>query len=43
MQVKRKKIKIHQKMNMMGKNIVKGVTQVNEHSLKLHFCMFKRS
>jgi hypothetical protein len=27
----------------MGKNIVKGATQVNEHSLKLHFCMFEIS
>jgi hypothetical protein len=26
-----------------GKNIVKGVTQVNGHSLKLHFCIFERS
>jgi hypothetical protein len=27
----------------MGKIIVKRVTQVNGHSLKLHFCMFERS
>jgi hypothetical protein len=27
----------------LGKNIVKGVTQVNGHFLKLHFCMFERS
>jgi len=26
-----------------GKIIVKGATQVNGYSLKLHFCMFKRS
>ncbi len=26
-----------------GKNTFKGVTQVNEHFLKLHFCMFERS
>jgi len=25
-----------------AKNIVKGTTQVNGHSLKLHFCMFER-
>ncbi len=24
-------------------NIVKGATQVNGHSLKLHFCMFENS
>jgi hypothetical protein len=27
----------------LGKDIVKGSTQVNAHFLKLHFCMFKRS
>ncbi len=27
----------------MGKSTVKGATQVIEHSLKLHFCMFQRS
>jgi hypothetical protein len=27
----------------MGKNIVKGGTQMNGHSLKLHFHMFERS
>jgi len=27
----------------MGKNIVKGATQVSGHSLKLHFCMFEKS
>jgi len=27
----------------MGKIIVKGATQVNGHSLKLHFCMFEKS
>jgi hypothetical protein len=26
-----------------NKNIIKGATQVNGHSLKLHFCMFERS
>jgi len=26
-----------------GKNIVKGVTQVSGHSLKLHFCMYEKS
>ncbi len=26
-----------------GKNTIKGSVQVNEHSLKLHFCMFERS
>jgi hypothetical protein len=26
-----------------GKIIVKGATQVNGYSLKLHFCMFKGS
>ncbi len=28
---------------VIGKNIVKDSTQVNGHSLKLHFCIFKRS
>jgi hypothetical protein len=27
----------------MGKNMVKGATQVSGHFLKLHFCMFERS
>jgi hypothetical protein len=27
----------------LGKNIVKGATQVSGHSLKLHFCMFEKS
>jgi hypothetical protein len=27
----------------LGKNMVKGATQVNAHFLKLHFCMFERS
>jgi hypothetical protein len=27
----------------LGKNIVKGVTQVNGNSLKLHFCIFEKS
>jgi hypothetical protein len=36
-------MKIHQKMNMMGKNIVKRATQVSGHFLKLHFCMFEKS
>jgi hypothetical protein len=26
-----------------NKNIIKGATQVSEHSLKLDFCMFERS
>ncbi len=30
-------------ITMKGKNIVKGTTQVSGHSLKLYFCMFKRS
>jgi hypothetical protein len=29
--------------NDEGKNIIKEATQVNGHSLKLHFCMFERS
>jgi hypothetical protein len=28
---------------VLGKNTIKGFTQVNVHSLKLHFCMFERS
>jgi len=28
---------------MLGKNIIKGATQVSGHSLKLHYCMFERS
>ncbi len=28
---------------IVGKNIVKGATQMSGHSLKLHFCMFKIS
>ncbi len=31
------------KNTQKGKNIVKGATQVNGHSIKLHFWMFKRS
>jgi hypothetical protein len=31
------------KNNIIGKNIVKGVTQVTGHSLKLHFHMFEKS
>jgi len=27
----------------VGKNKVKGTTQMNGHFLKLHFCMFERS
>jgi hypothetical protein len=27
----------------LGKITIKGTTQVNGHSLKLHFCMFERS
>jgi hypothetical protein len=27
----------------LGKNTVKGATQVSGHSLKLHFCMFDKS
>jgi len=27
----------------LGKNMVKGTTQVSGHSLKLHFCMFEKS
>jgi hypothetical protein len=27
----------------MGKNTVKGATQMSRHSLKLNFCMFERS
>jgi len=27
----------------MGKNTIKGATQMNAHSSKLHFCMFERS
>jgi hypothetical protein len=30
-------------MLLKGKNIVKGITQVSGHSLKLFFCMFERS
>jgi hypothetical protein len=26
-----------------GKITIKGAIQANEHSLKLHFCMFERS
>jgi len=33
-------IKIYKQV---GTNIVKGATQVNGHSLKLHFWIFKRS
>jgi hypothetical protein len=29
-------------IRLMGKNIVKGATQVNGHSLKLNFDMFER-
>jgi hypothetical protein len=32
-----------QKVLPLGKNIVKRTTQVNGHSLKVHFCMFKKS
>jgi hypothetical protein len=28
---------------ILGKNIVKGATQMNGHSLKLYFCMFEKS
>jgi len=28
---------------LLGKNIVKGATQVSGHSFNLHFCMFERS
>jgi hypothetical protein len=30
-------------LNHWGKNTINGATQMNEHSFKLHFCMFKRS
>jgi hypothetical protein len=30
-------------MENKGRIIVKGATQVDGHSLKLHFCMFERS
>jgi hypothetical protein len=33
----------HDTWKHMGKNTIKGTTQVNGHSLKLHFCMFERS
>jgi hypothetical protein len=29
-------------MSVLGKNAVKGATQVNGHSLKLHFCVFEK-
>jgi hypothetical protein len=28
---------------MVGKNIIKGATQVSGHFLELHFCMFEKS
>jgi hypothetical protein len=36
-------LKGQKKFTLMGKIIVKGATQVNGHSLKLHFCMFEKS
>jgi hypothetical protein len=28
---------------LLGKNKVKGATQMNGHSIKQHFCMFEKS
>jgi hypothetical protein len=36
-------IKLSLMISYMGKNIVKGATQVSGCSLKLHFYMFERS
>jgi hypothetical protein len=30
-------------LTKMGKNIIKGATQISGHFLKLHFCTFEKS